>query len=173
MHRTHLTVHLGIIESDEAVLVEKMEPAGLFRLATWMGKRMDVHCTGIGKAIIGFLPEEHVDRIVTERGLPRHNENTICGPKRLKAELAQIRKQGYAVDDEEDEIGLRCLGAPVFGPSGDVIAAVSIAGTTSQILPENEAALAREVKRTSALISEQLGYRPAAVADAAVTGGVQ
>ncbi len=161
MLRTRLTTHLGILERDEAVLVEKIEASGLFRLATWMGKRMDVHCTGIGKAIIAFLPEERVDRLIAERGLPRHNENTICGPKKLKTELEQIRGRGYAVDDEEDEIGLRCIGAPVFGPSGEVIAAVSIAGTTSQILPEQEGSLARDVKRTAALISRQLGFRAA------------
>lgn len=64
------------------------------------------------------------------------------------------------MDDEEDEIGLRCIGAPVFGLSGEVVAALSIAGTTSQILPETEAALTCEVRRTAALISRELGYRP-------------
>lgn len=162
MQRTRLTVHMGILERDEAVLVEKMEPPGLFRLATWMGKRMDVHCTGVGKAILAFLPGEHLEGLLRERALPRHNENTICGPKRLRAALAEIRRQGYAIDDEEDEIGLRCIGAPVFGPSGEVVAAISIAGTISQITPENEAVLAREVKRAAAAISEQLGYPPPA-----------
>lgn len=170
MQRTRLTVHMSILERDEAVLVEKMEPPGLFRLATWMGKRMDVHCTGVGKAIIAFLPEEHLEHLLGERTLPRHNENTICSPKRLRAALAEVRSKGYAVDDEEDEIGLRCIGAPVFGPSGEVLAAISIAGTTSQITPENETALARQVKATAATISEQLGYSPAARELLAATG---
>jgi DNA-binding IclR family transcriptional regulator len=162
MQRTGLTVHLAILEDDEAVLVEKVEPPGAPRLATWVGKRMDVHCTGVGKALAAYLPDTHFRRIVLERGLPRHNENTIIGPRKLEADLAEVRRQGYAIDDEEDEIGLRCLGAPVFGPGGSVVAAISIAGSTTQIGAENEQLLSRLLKETAAQISERLASRAAA-----------
>jgi DNA-binding IclR family transcriptional regulator len=157
MQRTRLTVHMGILEQDEAVVIEKIDAPGPFRHATWIGKRMDVHCTGIGKALIAHLPDEHLERILVEHGLPRHNENTICGPRKLRAELAQIRRQGYSVDDEEDEIGQRCIGAPIFGPDGAIAAALSLSGTTGQIMAENEAVLAREAKQAAALISARPG----------------
>jgi len=159
VQRTGLTAHLAILERDEAVIVEKLEAPGPFRLATWLGKRMDAHCTGLGKALMAFLPAEHLERILVNHGLPKHNENTISGPRKLRAELAHIRAQGYAVDDEEDELGLRCIGAPVFGPAGEAVGAVSVSGTTSQIGPENETSLSRELRRVAALISTETGWR--------------
>ncbi|MDW8256437.1 MAG: IclR family transcriptional regulator, partial [Acidobacteriota bacterium] len=132
MQQTGLTVHLAILDRGEAVLVEKVEPPGLLRLATWIGKRMDIHCTGVGKALLAYLPEEEIERLIRERGLPRHNENTIASPKRLREELARIRAQGYSLDDEEDEVGLRCLGAPIFDHTGRVVASISVAGTIAQ-----------------------------------------
>ncbi|MCS6817435.1 MAG: IclR family transcriptional regulator [Blastocatellia bacterium] len=160
MQQTGLTVHLAILDRGEAVLVEKVEPPGLLRLATWIGKRMDIHCTGVGKALLAYLPEEEIERLIRERGLPRHNENTIASPKRLREELARIRAQGYSLDDEEDEVGLRCLGAPIFDHTGRVVASISVAGTIAQITRENMVALAEAVKRTAATISQQLGFAP-------------
>ncbi|MEX2263384.1 MAG: IclR family transcriptional regulator [Bryobacteraceae bacterium] len=107
MMQTRLTVHMGIKEREEVVLVAKTEPPGISRLATWIGKRMEVHCTALGKALLAFLPEEEVDRVLQAHNLPRHNENTISSVRRLKEDLARVRTRGYAIDDEEDEIGLR------------------------------------------------------------------
>lgn len=160
MRRTGLTVHMAIVDRGEAVLVEKVEPPGLVRLATWIGKRMDIHCTGVGKALLAHLPEDEVERLIRERGLPRHNENTIVSPKRLREELRRIRERGYSLDDEEDEIGLRCLGAPIFDHRGHVVASVSVAGTIAQITGENMAELAEAVKEAAAAISRQLGFAP-------------
>ncbi len=156
MARTRLTVHMAMLEQGEAVLVEKVEPPNVFRLATWLGKRMDVHCTGVGKALIAHLPEEEVERLVRDRGLPRHNDNTICSLRRLRDDLARIRKTGYAMDDEEDELGARCIGAPIFDGEGKVIAAVSASGTTVQVTSENMAAIAEQVKECAASITAVL-----------------
>jgi DNA-binding IclR family transcriptional regulator len=82
--KTRLTVHLAILEQNEAVLIDKVEPLGAFKVATWLGKRMDVHCTALGKALIAYLPEEELGRLIRERGLPRHNDNSIVSPKKLK-----------------------------------------------------------------------------------------
>lgn len=156
MARTHLTVHLAMLEENEAVLVEKVEPAGVFKLATWIGKRMDVHCTALGKALIAYLPEEELDAMVQERGLPRHNENTIGSLRRLRENLAKARTQGYVIDDEEDEIGTRCIGVPVFGSEGPVAAAVSVSGTTSEITNENLTFVAERLVECAASISAVL-----------------
>jgi DNA-binding IclR family transcriptional regulator len=157
MRQTLLTVHMVILEHDEAVIIEKVEPPGLLQLATWVGRRMDVHCTGAGKALIAFISDDELDRRIKSRGLARHNKRTICSFRNLKAELIRVRECGYAFDDEEDEIGLRCIGAPVFGFNDEVLAAISIAGTTTQMSDDKVLKLAEQVKQAAASISAHLG----------------
>jgi DNA-binding IclR family transcriptional regulator len=167
--KTRLTVHLAIPEQNEAVLLDKVEPLGAIRLATWLGKRMDVHCTALGKALIAHLPQEELDRLIRERGLPRHNDNSIVSPKKLKEELERVRKLGYSTDNEEDEVGMRCIGAPVFDDVGSVVAAVSISGTTSQVTDENSSALVEQVCNTAVAVSRVLGFNPNEAARIAVS----
>ncbi len=153
---TGLTSHLAILEQNEAILIAKLEPLGTCRLATWVGKRMDMHCTGLGKAILAHLSSDLVDRLIGEHGLPRHNDNTLSSPRKLKEDLSRIRQRGYAIDDEEDEVGMRCIGAPVFDISGAVIASISVSGTTEQIRIENMGPLAELVKSAAADITGAL-----------------
>jgi DNA-binding IclR family transcriptional regulator len=160
MQQTGMTVHMAIMEQHEPVLVSKVDPPGIVRLATWTGKRMDFHCTSVGKAIAAFLPEEKLDELISVRGLPRHNENTVVSGRKLKQQLAQVRKCGYALDDEEEEIGLRCIGVPVFNHEGRVVAAISISGTTGQIHADNVTVLADRAKSAAAAISAALGHSP-------------
>lgn len=162
--RTRMTTHMAILEQGEAVLVEKVEPLGMPRLATWVGKRMDLHCTALGKALIADLAEEDLDRLLQRQTLLRHNENTIVSPRKLKENLAHVRRQGFSLDDEEEEIGSRCIGAPIHGMGGRVEAAISIAGTVTQVDGERLAVLAVDVKRTA----EQIEHRLAAEAAASV-----
>jgi DNA-binding IclR family transcriptional regulator len=156
MEETQLTIHLAILERSEAVLVERVEPPGLIRLATWVGKRMDVHCTSVGKALAAGLTEEQLNRVIHERPLLRHNDNTIVSVTKLKKELARVKEMGYAVDDEEEEIGLRCIGVPIRDASGTAVAAISIGGTTGQITESNVGRLAERVKKAAAGIAEAL-----------------
>jgi DNA-binding IclR family transcriptional regulator len=167
MQATRLTAHMAILEQDEVLLVEKIDPPGLPRPATWIGKRMDLHCTAVGKALIAYLPDDEVDRLVLKHGLLRHNDNTISSLKRLKQELAAIRVQGYSVDDEEEEIGVRCIGAPVFKNRNEAAAAISVTGTTEQIDAETFSQLTVAVKQTAAAISERLAASPAGAASSA------
>ena len=113
MERTKLTVHMAILDRNEAVVISKVDCPGTLRLATWIGKRMEVHCTSIGKALVAHLPEEELSNLIKERGLSRYNENTIVSLKRLKENLEHARKSGYTIDDEEEELGMRCIGAPI------------------------------------------------------------
>ena len=113
---------------------------------------------GCGKALIAFLPEGELNYLIREHGLPRHNEKTITSSMRLKEELARVRRLGYAFDDEEDEIGLRCIGAPVFEQAGKAVASVSVAGTVRQIHPRNRRLIAEQVQQTVSRISQELGF---------------
>jgi DNA-binding IclR family transcriptional regulator len=168
--RTGLTVHMAILEQGEAVLIAKHDgPTGL-RLATWIGKQMDLHCTGLGKALIAFLPEAEREVAISERPFSRHNENTITNPKRLRENLELAARNGYALDDEEDELGSRCVGVPIFGTDSRPIASLSVAGSLNEITQDNVAMLAAECKRAAAAISRVLVEpSPAVVAASATT----
>lgn len=153
VQRTHLTAHMAILEQGEIILVERIEAPESFPLATWIGKRMDMHCTALGKVLAASLGEEELDKLVRRRPLLRHNDNTIVSPRKLKEELARVRQLGFAVDDEEEEIGERCIGVPVLDGNGRTLAAISITGSTSQITGDNITQYTEHVKRTAADIS--------------------
>ena len=150
--KTGLTVHMAIRERNEAMLIAKVSSMGGQHVSTWIGKRIDVHCTSLGKCLIAWLPEAEVDDLIREHGLLRYNENTLATARKLKQDLEKTRMRGYAIDDQEEEIGMCCIGAPVFDPAGNVIAAVSVSGTTAQIDLDNCRELIEAVRRTGSVI---------------------
>ena len=156
MHRTGIIVHLAVFEGNEAVIIDRVEPPGLSAGADWIGRRLDINCTGVGKALVAFLSDEQFGQIITVKHFARHNDNTIVTIRGLKKELARVRKQGYALDDEEDEIGLRCIGAPVFDARQRVVAAISLAATTEQMPIDRVPTLATALRQTALEISTQL-----------------
>jgi DNA-binding IclR family transcriptional regulator len=151
--RTGLTVHMAIREGNEAMLIAKVSSVAGQHVATWIGKRIDVHCTSVGKCLIAYLPEREIDAVIREHGLLRYNENTIASAKKLKQDLERTRARGYAVDDQEEEIGMCCIGAPVFDAQGSVVAAVSVSGTISQIDLGNCQEIVAAVQHTCSAIS--------------------
>jgi DNA-binding IclR family transcriptional regulator len=154
--RAQMTAHMAILKDKEAVIVAKHSPFDGMRMATWVGKRMEVHCTGLGKALIAYLSEPQLECILREHGLPRHNENTICSAKKLREELARVVQNGFSLDDEEDELGLSCIGAPVFDAGGHAVAAISLSAASSHFNESSYAFLVREAKSTAAAIGEAL-----------------
>jgi DNA-binding IclR family transcriptional regulator len=158
MQKTGLTVHLGVIAQNEVVLIDKVAPAAGQQLATWVGKRMPIHCTGMGKALMAYLPEEQIEYHIRQ-GLIRYNENTIVSASKLKDDLVRIQSHGYAIDDEEETVGLRCIGAPVFDKNNQAVAAISVAGTSVQLSDQKLDGIVRAVKQTAAAISAHLSGR--------------
>ncbi len=155
MQETGATVHLAVMEQGEVILIDRVEPNGTVKLATWVGKRMGLHCTALGKAIIAHLQPTLLDELIRRQGLIRYNENTIASTRKLRVACEQIRQSGYAVDDEEEEIGIRCIGAPVYNDKGEVVAAISISGPKAQF--EDMPAKAAIVKHSAALLSQHIG----------------
>lgn len=160
MLRTGLTVHLAILEGAEAVIIEKIEAPGMLRLATWVGRRLDANSSGVGKALLAFAEDGNYTQRLTARPLARHNRNTITAPERLARELKKVRQLGYAFEDEEGEIGFRCIGVPIFDAANRATAAISVAGTTSQIFDERVKKLAASLKAAAVQISTQLQCNP-------------
>jgi DNA-binding IclR family transcriptional regulator len=155
--QTGLTAHLAVIAEDQAALVARVTPPFEPGPSTWIGKRMNLHCTAIGKVLLAYLPAEELERLMRNRRLSRFNDNTITSPAKLNGELDQIRRAGCASEDEEEEIGYRCVAAPIRGDSGAVVAALSLSGTTDQITPSNITQRIQAVKHAAELISARLG----------------
>lgn len=157
-NETGLSVHMAVLERGEAVIIEKIQSVAGPRLTTWVGRRLDVNCTGVGKALIAFLPETVFDQHIKPENLVRHNEQSIVSLCALKRRLAEVRELGYAFDDEEDEIGMRCVGAPIFDGNRWPIAAISVSGTLTAIPLERVAVLGKKVTEAANTISSAVGF---------------
>jgi DNA-binding IclR family transcriptional regulator len=154
--RVHLTVHLAVLDQGEAVYIEKVEAPGFFKVNTWVGRRMYLHSTSVGKALLAGLPKQETEAIVRQQGMKKRTPKTITTVSRLLADLEVVREQGYAVDDEENSTGARCLGAPIVDAAGNVTAALGVSGTLTQVDEENLPKIAEVLKETARRISRQL-----------------
>ena len=150
------TANLAVMEGNQAVYVAQAQPTRMVRMFTELGNRVPLHCTGCGKVLLAYQPESVIASTIAETGLPRYTETTITDPGQLQQELEMIPQQGYAVDHGEQEEGVRCLAAPVYGPKGRVVAAVSISGPSSRLDSRRIPTLLPHLKRISAAISSAL-----------------
>lgn len=161
MHKTEIACHLAILDGPVAVYIEKVEPEGFIKMDTWVGRRMPVHATSVGKALIAHIPEERLQRMIKERGMEKRTPKTITTLPRLLKELEKVRAQGFAVDDEENNLGARCLGAPIFNQEGRVEASFGLSGTINQVNAETIPRIVEALKEAARQASMQLGYRGA------------
>lgn len=152
---TKLTVHMAILEHGSCVLIEKITPTGNPPVASWIGKRLSLHCTAVGKAVAAYLPEDQLMNILQEHGLLRHNENTICSVKKLRQDLELVRQRRYSLDDQEEEISVRCIGVPLF-EGQTAIGALSLVGSVNEIHSETLESLSLNLIRTASKISERI-----------------
>jgi IclR family acetate operon transcriptional repressor len=158
------TVHLVVREQTEAIYIDKValhpKRSGL-QMVSRIGSRTALHSSAVGKVLLSALPQQEVLEIVRQRGLTRQTDKTIVEAAELLQHLETVRRQGFAIDDEENERGIRCVGAPIRDASGEVIAALSISGPTSRVSRTRVAqSLQPEVCATALKISQQIGFRP-------------
>lgn len=159
LDETQETVHLTILDNGEVLYIDKRESHQSIRIASRVGARLPAHCTGVGKVLLAFLPAEERKKIIAEKGLKRFTKNTITDPEALEAELARVREQGYAFDNEEFMEGLRCVAAPIRDYTGKVCAAISISGPVSRLRGEKLGKAVELITSTAAGISSEMGYR--------------
>ena len=153
------TVNLAVPSPSGIVYIDILESARGLRMAATVGLRDDFHSTAVGKAILAQWPEEQVTRALGDGPLVAKTRRTIVAPAALRRELAAVRQRGYALDDEENESGARCVGAPLFDHRGDCVGAISVSGPASRLADGGIAALAPRVVAASREISASLGYR--------------
>lgn len=153
------TVNLAILESGQMVYLAVLESTQSIRMAARPGRRHYAHSTALGKAILAHLPESKVESILAQQGMVAMTPRTITTTEQLKEDLARVRANGYAVDDIENETGVRCVGAPIFNHQREVIAALSISGPVDRIPIARIECVGRELANSTKVISERLGYR--------------
>ena len=159
LHETEETVHFCLFDQGEVLYIEKMEPQRSVRMSSSIGRRAPAYCTAVGKAILSELPGAEVDAIVIRWGLRQMTKNTITTPEALAAELKIIRERGFAIDDEENEEGVRCVGAAVRDYLGRPVAAISVSGPAFRISKARVLIIAKPVMRAAAALSAELGYK--------------
>jgi len=154
--KIRMTVHLAVLDQGEAVYIEKVEAPGFFKVNTWVGRRMFLHSTSVGKCLLAWLPKHDIENIVKQQGLKKRTPKTITSITRLIAELEHVKQSGYAVDDEENSLGARCLGAPIFDTVGNVTAALGASGTLTQTDEASVPRIIEALKETARRISRQM-----------------
>lgn len=120
------TVNLGILDAGEVVVIGTVESPQSIRMSSKVGNRRYLHSTALGKVMLSGLSEKEVQRLIRLKGLPRLTPRTLVTRSAVLAEINQVRKQGFALDNEENELDGRCLGAPILGQGGRIVAALSI-----------------------------------------------
>lgn len=156
------TTHLAVLEGREIVYIDKVDNVQAVKMRSRIGTRGYIHSTAVGKSIVAFLPEEEREEILAGLAFAPLTRNTIADAGRFFTHLSQIRRRGYAVDDEENEVGIRCVGVPVFDHAGRVAGAVSISGWTITMTPERLPQLASTLQDACQQISKELGFVPSA-----------
>ncbi|WP_324715865.1 IclR family transcriptional regulator [Carboxydochorda subterranea] len=156
--RTRLTVHMAILNGTEVVYIEKLDSPANLRMASFVGTRNPAYCTALGKAILAALPEGELESVLAMTRLLPRTPNTITSRGALREELAAARARGYAIDNVENEEGIRCVGAPVYGHTGRVVASISVSGPIFSVTMEGIDELGQLVGDTAQQISRALGY---------------
>jgi len=151
------TVHLSVLRKTQIVYLDKVGPAYSVCSHSKTGNTNPVYCTSMGKAMLAFQPLESVERVISKIKFVRYTRKTICSREELLKALEKVRRRGYAIDDEEIELGTRCVGAPIFNQNGRAIAALSVSGPVSHITVESVAGIAEQLLLTCRDISTSLG----------------
>ncbi len=153
------TVNLGIIDAGEVVVINTVESPQALRMSSKIGNRRYLHSTAIGKVMLAALSDKEAQRLIRLKGLPRLTPHTLVTKTALQIELRRVRERGYAVDNQENEMDGRCVGAPVFGPDGRAVAALSISGPVFRMDSARTRALVPMLKETCTAISRAIGTR--------------
>lgn len=155
------TVHMGVADGDSAVYVLKIESQYTIRMISRVGRRMPLYCTAIGKVLLAYSTPEEREAMLKDVRLLAFTKNTITSRAALDDELAQVRKQGFALDNEEREEDLRCIGAPIFDHGGSVAATISVSWPSFRYDRGEEGEKIETVRHAAARISAILGYEAA------------
>lgn len=155
------TAHIAVMREGESMYVDRVPGSGLMQFSSYVGMRWPLHASGVGKAILAFLPEEERTQTLKYLPLTRLTQYTITRRQQLDQQLKEFHRVGYAWEVNEGEPGVACVGAPIFGPDQQLLAAVSVTGTTHLINEDRIRPLGLLVKKVADAMSARLGTSPA------------
>lgn len=156
---TH-TIHLAALQNDSIVYIDKIEQPGMVRMFSQIGRPVVLHTSGVGKAIMAYLPAATVARMLEATDFARYTENTILSEEAFTAQLETVRRNGWAVDDAEFEDYINCVSMPIRDATGEVVAAVSITALTARADMAALETLLPRLREVTTEISKELGWRP-------------
>jgi IclR family transcriptional regulator, KDG regulon repressor len=158
---TGKSANLGTAQGGHAIFLESVHPDRSGPITSYpAGTRLPLHCTAIGKTMLAHLADGEARELIQSIALESRTPNTIVSPERLLAHLSEVRQKGYAIDDEEESYGWKCVAAPIRNHQGEVIAAVSVSAPAHEMPAERLATIADLVMQTAQTISGELGYEP-------------
>lgn len=146
------TANLGLLDGNEVVYIGQAPSKHSVRMFTEVGRRLNVHCTGVGKALLAQLSDSQVRAMMARTGMPAQTPATITDPERLLAELRLVREQGYAADEGEQEVGVRCFAVAVVG--GPALMAISVSGPAGRMDNDARRKIVPVMLRAAAEIAE-------------------
>ncbi|UZJ25855.1 IclR family transcriptional regulator [Rhodococcus antarcticus] len=141
------TANMAVLEGDRVVYLAQVPSKHAMRMFTEVGRRVPVHCTAVGKALVAQLSEADVRAIVARAGMPAQTPNTLTEPAALLAHLEQVRRQGFATDEAEQELGVRCVAVPVL--DGPARVALSVSGPDARFTPAARDRVVPEMQRVA------------------------
>ena len=153
------TVFLAVERGPEAVYIDKTEAFDSLKRYSIIGTSVPLYCTALGKALLMGKPKAELEAFFATVDLALRGPNSLLDPDSIEADLRESAARGYTIDDEENETGVRCIGAPVYDYRGRTVAAVSVSGTTESILQSAAAEIGRCIREAALEISGRIGYR--------------
>jgi IclR family transcriptional regulator, acetate operon repressor len=154
---TRETANLAVVDDQSIIVLTRIESREIMRSLTKVGGRVAMVASGVGKAVLATYSDEDVNAVICRQGMPRLTEKSIVRPGELFRELQTIRRQGYAVDDEEARMGLRCVAAVVYSDCSEPLAAISVSGMTSRITDDRLPTIGKTVREVAAELTVALG----------------
>jgi DNA-binding IclR family transcriptional regulator len=158
MDKTKETAHLAVLDGDQVLYLDKVEGPHALRMPSRVGRHITTYCTSLGKAMLSCLEESDVKRLLQRQPFKVFTPNTIRNLDLLLADLRGIRRRGYSIDDEEIEIGLHCVGAPIYDHTMRMVGAISVAAPSARLTTQKLPAFGRMVLEAAEEISKELGY---------------
>lgn len=154
---TRETANLAVVDDEFIIVLTRMESREIMRSLTQMGGRVPMVTSGVGKAVLATYSDEDVGAVIRHHGMPRLTEKSIVRPSDLFKELEKIRKQGFALDDEEACMGLRCIAAVVYNDCAEPLAAISVSGMTSRLTDDRLPEIGQIVREVARELTVALG----------------
>ena len=155
--QTRETANLAVVDDESIIVLTRMESREIMRSLTKVGGRVAMVASGVGKAVLATYSDEDVNAIIRHHGMPRLTEKSIVRASDLFRELTKVRRQGFAVDDEEACMGLRCIAAVIYNDCSEPLAAISVSGMTSRVTDDRLPLLGRAVRNVADELTLTLG----------------